>query len=420
MTMSANRRDFLKSSAALAAGAALTTAVNRAYAGGSDVIKVGVIGCGGRGSGAAEDCLKGSKETKIVALGDVYKQHALDLRKLLGKFGDRVELPDDRIFDGLQSYEQVLGAGIDLVILATPPGFRPGHLEAAVTAGKHIFTEKPVAVDGPGIRKVLAAAEEATRKNLAVVAGTQRRHQTGYLETMKHIHDGAIGEILAAHCYWNNAGIWFRNRKTGMSDAEYQINNWYHFLWTCGDHIVEQHVHNLDVINWAMQGHPISCWAMGGRSARKVGPPNEVGNIFDHFAVEYTFDKGVVSNSFCQHIPGADNVSEFLIGTKGHCQVNEYLINGKRVLQGKDNAPYVQEHTDLVASIKAGQPLNELRQVAESTMTAIMGRTAAYTGKVVTWDEMLKSEVDTFPAKLTWDMSLQVSPTPVPGRTKRV
>jgi myo-inositol 2-dehydrogenase/D-chiro-inositol 1-dehydrogenase len=419
--MSTNRRDFFKSSAAVAAGAALTSVVNHAYAGGDDVIKVGIIGCGGRGSGAAEDCLRGSKETKIVALGDAYKDHATGLKKRLVRYKDRVDVPDERCFGGLNAFQQVLDAGIDLVILATPPGFRPGHVEAAVQAGKHIFCEKPVAVDGPGIRKVLAAAEEAKKKNLAIVAGTQRRHQTGYLETMKRVHDGAIGEIVSARCYWNGGGIWFRPRKPGMSDAEYQINNWYHFLWTCGDHICEQHIHNLDVINWAMQGHPTSAVGMGGRSSRKEGDPNVVGHIFDHFAIEYSYGKGVISHGYCQHIAdSAENVSEALVGTKGKCQVNDYLINGERVLQGNDNAPYVQEHTDLVASIKAGKPLNELVQVAESTLTAIMGRMAAYTGKIITWEDALNSKVDTFPAKLAWDMSLPVSPTPIPGKNKRV
>ena len=421
--MSSNRRDFLKTGAAIGAGVALSSLVNHAYADGGDTLRVGVIGCGGRGSGAAEDCLTGTTGTKIVAAGDVYKDHITDpkigLRKKLAKFGDRVDLPDSRCFDGLDNYEKVLAAGVDLVILATPPGFRPSHLEAAVKAGKHIFCEKPVAVDGPGIRKVLAAAKEAKAKNLAVVAGTQRRHQFGYLETMKRIHDGAIGDILAARCYWNNAGIWFRPRKDGMSDAEYQINNWYHFLWVCGDHICEQHIHNLDVINWAMQGHPISCWGLGGRQARKVGDPNEVGNIYDHFAIEYTFPSGTISNSFCKHLPGGDNVSEALVGSKGKCQVNDYVINGKRVYDKRDK-PYVQEHTDLVASIRAGKPLNELEQVAESTLTAIMGRMAAYTGEIVTWEDALNSKVDTFPAKLTWDMSLKVGPTPVPGRNQRV
>jgi len=274
---------------------------------------------------------------------------------------------------------------------------------------------------------------------MSIVAGTQRRHQTGYLETMKRIHDGEIGDIVEATAYWNNNGIWFHDRKEladrkkfpeNPSDLAYQINNWYHFLWLCGDHITEQHVHNLDVINWAKQAHPVRCWGMGGRlnlggnSNRRAGEPDVVGNIFDHFAVEYTFADGSKMHSYCRHFDGPNNVSEGLIGTKGRCRTEdhtEYSINGKPVFDpAKDNAPYVQEHRDLIASIRAGKPVNELKQVAESTLTAIMGRMATYTGKVVTWEQALNSKDDTFPTNLTWDMDLKVAPVPVPGKTKLV
>jgi myo-inositol 2-dehydrogenase/D-chiro-inositol 1-dehydrogenase len=411
------RRDFLLTSAAVA-GAAL---VNNAYAGGSDTIKIGLIGCGGRGTGAGDNCLESSENVKIVALGDVSAGNLAGARKhLTGKYKDKTDITDDRCFVGLDAYQKVIDAGVDLVILATPPGFRPMHLEAAVKAGKNIFCEKPVAVDGPGIRRVLAAAEEAKRKNLAVVAGTQRRHQTGYLQTLKHIHDGAIGDIVSARAYWNQGNIWFRNREPNMSDIQYQIHNWYHFVWMCGDHIVEQHVHNLDVINWAMNAVPVTAMGMGGRSNRKQGDANDVGQIFDHFAVEYTYPNGAVMQSYCRQIAGcAESVSEALVGTKGTCQVNDYVINGKKVLEGNDNSPYVQEHTDLIKSIRDGKPLMELKTVAESTMTAIMGRVSTYTGKVVTWDEMLNSKEDTFPKDIQWDGSHKVAPVAVPGQPRR-
>jgi predicted dehydrogenase len=406
----------LKGAGVAAAGLATAAIVNHAYAGGGDTIKVGLIGCGGRGTGAAHNCVESSSGVKIWALGDVFKRQVDGARKNLSKqLGDKLEVTDDRCFDGLDAYQKVLESGVDLVILATPPGFRPLHLAAAVEAGKNIFTEKPVGVDGPGIQKVLALVDKAKEKKLAVVAGTQRRHQTGYLQTMKHIHDGAIGDIVSARAYWNGQGIWFRKREDWMSDAEYQINNWYHFNWVCGDHIVEQHVHNLDVINWAMNAHPVSASGMGGRSNRAHGEPADVGNIFDHFAVEYKYPNGMIMQSYCRQIPNtAESVSEALVGTKGFCQVNGYRINGKSVLEGQDNAPYVQEHTDLIASIRKGEPLNELKNVAESTMTAILGRMATYAGNWITWEEGLNSD-STYPDKLALKMSLPVAPVPVVG-----
>ncbi|HEV3146940.1 MAG TPA: Gfo/Idh/MocA family oxidoreductase [Gemmataceae bacterium] len=436
-----DRRDFMKAAGVAAAGIATASIVNNAYAGGSDTIKVGLIGCGGRGTGAAHDCTSSAPGVKLWALGDVFKRQVDGAKKNLGKaLGDKFEVADDRCFDGLDAYQKVLESGVDLVILATPPGFRPLHLEAAVQAGKNIFTEKPVGVDGPGIRKVLDLVDKAKEKKLAVGAGTQRRHQTSYRQTMKLIHDGAIGDIVAARAYWNGGGIWFRKREDWMSDAEYQINNWYHFVWTCGDHIVEQHVHNLDVINWAMNDHPISAMGMGGRSNRdenivkqfpesqreellRERDPAKLGQIFDHFAVEYKYKNGVVMQSYCRHIANcADSVSEALVGTKGTCFTRDggpYEINGKSVFEGPDNKPYVQEHTDLIESIRKGEPLNELKNVAESTLTAILGRMTTYSGQTVTWDEALKSQDKTFPDKLSLKISLPVSPVPVVGAGPR-
>ena len=423
-TPSPHRREFLAASAAVAAA---TLAPAGVFAAGDETVKVGLIGCGGRGSGAASDCLHADKAVKIVAMGDAFDKKAKDSHNRLKKqFNDRVDC-GDRVFSGLDAYQKVLDAGIDLVILATPPGFRPLHLEAAVKAGKNIFTEKPVGVDGPGIRRVLAAYEEAKKKNLAVVAGTQRRHQQGYIDTIKQLHDGAIGEIVGGRCYWNGHGIWFHPRadlkafSEAPTDVAYQLNNWYHFLWVCGDHIVEQHVHNLDVMNWVLNAHPIRAWGMGGRSNRAQGDPKEVGDIFDHFAVELEYPHGVRVFSFCRQIEGTQpDVSEAVIGTKGHCQVNAYHINDKQVARDPSISPYVQEHADLIRSIREGKPLNELKQVAESTLTAILGRTATYTGKVVTWDQMLNSKDDTFPHNLTWDMQLPVVPVPVVGKGKVV
>ena len=392
------------------------------FAAGDDTIKVGLIGCGGRGTGAAQDCLFADEKVKLVAVGDAFEGNARGCVEGLKKkkdIGSRVTATPETTFFGLDAYQKVIDAGVDLVILATPPGFRPLHLEAAINAKKHVFCEKPVAVDGPGIRKVLSLVETAKKNGTAVVAGTQRRHQTGYLETIKQLHDGAIGDIVAGRCSWNQGNIWFRNRTANMSDAEYQIHNWYHYVWLCGDHIVEQHVHNLDVINWVLGAHPVRCIGMGGRSNRQDGDPNQVGQIFDHFSVEYHYPKGQIIQSFCRQIKDCvDDVSELVIGTKGRCQVDAYQINGKRVLKGEDNQAYRQEHVDLIQSIRSGKPLNELQNVAESTLTAIMGRMSTYSGKQVTWEDALNSTLETMPKELTMKSALKADPIAIPGKSR--
>jgi myo-inositol 2-dehydrogenase/D-chiro-inositol 1-dehydrogenase len=420
---SSTRREFLKTTAVAAAAGSAVAAnlgiVANVHAAGDEVIKVGLIGCGGRGTGA-DQSVRSAPNVKLVALGDVFKDRLEGARNSLRKLGSKADVPDDRCFVGFDAYKQVIDSGVDVVILATPPGFRPLHLQAAVAAGKHIFTEKPVAVDATGVRTVLAAYEEAKKKKLAIAAGTQRRHQTGYLETMKQIHGGAIGDLVGGRCYWNQGSLWHKDRSSEMTDVEWQIRNWLYFTWLSGDHICEQHVHNLDVMNWAFQTHPVRAVGMGGRQYRV--DPTKFGNIFDHFAIDLEYPNGVHVMSMCRQIPGCENsVSEALIGTKGFCQVNSYTINGKKALaRGKDNEPYVQEHTDLIESIRAGKPINELKNVAESTMTAIMSRMSAYTGKAVTWDQALNSKEDLVPHKFDWAMSLPVPPVPMPGKTPLV
>jgi myo-inositol 2-dehydrogenase / D-chiro-inositol 1-dehydrogenase len=417
-----SRRDFMKTSTrALVGGVAASFgAVPAVHAAGSDEIRVGLIGCGQRGTGAAQNVLESSPGVKLVAMGDVFKDHIDISLKNLEKFADKIDVPEDRRFVGFDAYDKVLSSDVNYVILATPPGFRPMHLKAAVAAGKNTFSEKPVAVDGPGIRSVLETYEEAKSKGLAIGVGTQRRHQTGYLETLKRIHGGAIGEITEARVYWNQGPIWVHPRQEGWSDMEWQLRNWYYFTWLCGDHIVEQHVHNLDVANWALGSHPIRAVGLGGRQAR-TGP--EYGNIYDHFAIDYEYEKGVRVASYARQMPNCENnVSEALVGTKGFCQVNKYAITGAHAWKfpGKDNTPYVQEHTDLIAAIRAGKPYNELKNVAETTLTAILGRMAAYTGKAVTWDQALNSKEDLMPPKVDWDVSLAVAPVAMPGQTELV
>lgn len=420
-----SRREFLKSSSVAALGGAVAAGLGRipgAYAAGSDEIRVGLIGCGERGTGATVNVLSSAPGVKLVAMGDVFKDHLETSLGVLQKseVADKLAVAEDHRFTGFDAYQQVLALDdVNYVILATPPGFRPPFLKAAVQAGKNTFAEKPVAVDGPGIRTVLEVYEEANRKGLAIGVGTQRRHQTGYLETMKRIHDGAIGTITAARCYWNQGPIWVHPKQPDWSDMEWQIRNWYYFTWLCGDHIVEQHVHNLDVVNWATGAHPLSAVGLGGRQVRTAP---EYGNIYDHFAIDYEYPNSVRVASYARQIPNCkNNVSEALTGTKGFCQVNKYTITGEQSwkMAGKDNLPYTQEHTDLIASIRAGKPYNELKQVAESTMTAILGRMAAYTGDEITWEQALNSQESLMPAKLEWGQ-LAVAPVAMPGETKLV
>lgn len=415
----ATRRDFLKTAAA---GAAALSAVPMAHAAGKDTIRVGLVGCGGRGRGAVENIIEaGEGSIRITAIGDVFKDAAEGARDgFKSKFGDAIDI-GDRVFHDFDNYKKVIESDVDLVILATPPGFRPDHIEYAVKAGKHIFAEKPVAVDGPGIRRVLAAYEEAKSKNLGILTGTQRRHSADYLEAMKQIHEGAIGEIVSGRVYWNQGLLWHRGTQPNWTEMEYQLRNWYYYTWLCGDHIVEQHVHNLDVANWGLKAHPVKASGMGGRQVRTEP---KWGHIFDHFAIEYTYPNGAVVHSYCRQTEGCEsNVSETLVGTKGTFTSHGGLkITGEnkwRKRGPRERDAYVQEHIDLLASIREGKPLNELKQVAESTLTAIMGRMAAYTGKAVEWEEALNSQQVLMPKELAWG-PLATPPVAVPGQTPLV
>ncbi|HEO70827.1 MAG TPA: gfo/Idh/MocA family oxidoreductase, partial [Candidatus Hydrogenedentes bacterium] len=310
------RRDFMKTAAA-GSMAALLPGTYHAHAAGSDTIRVGLVGCGRRGTGAARDCLSSSAGIEIRALGDVFEDQLKSGRKGLAKLAENI--PDDACFTGFDAYKKVLACDIDLVILAAPPGFRPEHLAAAVEAGKHVFMEKPAGVDPAGIRSVLESAERAKDKGLALVAGTQRRHQADYVATLERIHGGAIGAITAAQCYWVGDYGYYPAvpRKEGWSDMEWQLRNWNYFTWLSGDHIVEQHVHNIDVINWALDAHPVAALGMGGRQQRTGA---EYGHIYDHFAIDFEYPGGVHVASYCRQMAGtANEVSERLIGTKGTC-----------------------------------------------------------------------------------------------------
>lgn len=408
-----SRRDLLKSSAVAGLASAIPASV---FAQGSSTIKIGLIGCGGRGTGAANDCITSSPGVEIVAMGDAFKDR-LDssANNLKEAVKDKFKVTKDKMFVGFDSCQKVLACDIDLVVLATPPGFRPFHLEAAIKAGKHVFMEKPVAVDGAGVQKVFDAADLAKSKNLAIVAGTQRRHQFPYVETMKRVHAGQIGDIVSMSCYWNQGGLWMLPRQPDWSDLHWQLKNWLYFTWLSGDHICEQHIHNIDVCLWAKQKVPVKAVGHGGRQSR-TDPA--YGHIFDHFAIEYSFDDGSILHSYCRQQEGtASNVSERLVGTKGVS--NGTSISGEKAFkyEGANPNPYVQEHADLIASIRSGKLLNEGRQVGESTLAAVMGRLAAYTGQEITREQALQTKTSMVD-HLSWDAHLTVPTVAVPGQTK--
>lgn len=425
------RRSFLQTTSTAVGGAVLgSLAIERfAHAAGDDTLKIALIGCGGRGSGAADQALSTKGSVKLVAMADAFKDRLEgSYNELKKRHGDRVDVSDDQKFIGLDAYKQAIALA-DVAILATPPGFRPIHFEEAVRQGKNIFTEKPVGVDGPGIRRFLAAAEESKKKKLKVGVGLQRHHQLGYLETMQRLHGGAIGDITSMRCYWNDAGVWVHPREEldkqfgrPVTEMEYQMKNWYYFVWLCGDHIVEQHIHNLDVINWVKQGHPVRCHGLGGRQVRTG---KEYGQIFDHHAVEYEYADGSRCASQCQHTRGCwSSVSEHVVGTKGKCDVSGYRIEGETPwrFRGGGKNPYQQEHDDLFDAIRNDKPYNETEYGAHSTLTAIMGRMATYSGRVIEWDQALNSEVNQGPKVYAFDAEAPVLadangfyPVAVPG-----
>lgn len=368
-----------------------------AHAYGSDAIKIGLIGCGGRGAGAAAQAMNTTGgEVQLMAMGDVFDDRMQQsYRTLKGEHKDKVTVADDARFLGLDAYKRVLDTNCDLVILATPPGFRPMHFEAAVEAGKQIFAEKPVATDGAGVRRFLAANEKAKAKGLAVAIGLQRHHEVAYKETMDQLKSGAIGDIIFCRCYWNQGDLWVRNRAEGQSELEYQMRNWYYFNWLCGDHIVEQHIHNIDVINWLMDGPPEKAEGMGGRQVRTG---KDFGQIYDHHAVEFTYKNNVKCLSMCRHIKDCWNaVSEFAHGSKGWCDISGAKIydrDNKLVWKSEGNRNgHQEEHHDLFRLLRAGEKPAEGKYGAESTMTAILGRLATYTGKEITYEKALNSEV---------------------------
>ncbi len=437
---SLSRRTFLKRGSAGVAGAALLGAISPERfafgAASNDTLKIALVGCGGRGSGAANQALStyGLGPVKLVAMADVHEDRLKSsLDNLKKTHADRVDVPPENQFLGFDAFKKAI-ALCDVAILATPPGFRPMMFEEAVKQGKNIFMEKPVATDAAGVRKVLAAAEEAKKKNLKVGVGLQRHHQDGYLETVKRLQDGQIGDIVSMSCYWNGQRPWQKKRVDlekqygrKLTEMEYQLRNWYYFTWIGGDHIVEQHIHNIDVINWVKNAHPVKARCMGGREINLGGTDDGV--IFDHFATEFDFADGSTAYSYCRHQPGCWNsVSEHVVGTKGKCDVSGHKITGGDQWRFKKEGakdPYQQEHDDLFTAIRNNQEYSEAVRGAESTMTAIFGRMAGYSGKELDWDAAIGSKIELLPKNLAWDAEAPVNPgldgyypRAIPGKTE--
>jgi len=426
----ASRREFLKTSAATVVGATLTATVANVHAAGSDLLRVGLIGCGGRGTGAAAQALNADQNVKLVAMGDMFADHLQQSLATLKKdkaIAPKIDVKDDHCFVGFDAYKGVIHAGVDVVLLATPPHFRPLHLKAAVEADKHIFAEKPVAVDGPGVRSVLTTCEEARKKGLSLVSGLCWRYHHGMREAFQRIHAGELGDIIALQCTYNTGFLWHKDRQPDWSDMEWQLRNWLYFTWLSGDHNVEQHIHSLDKMAWAMKDqYPVKAVGSGGRQVR-TDP--KYGHIFDHHSVVYEFANGVKLFSQCrQQDRTAHDVSDHILGTKATCDIDanrqEAWIRAHGSAQPHwrqkrihDEDMYQNEHNELFASIRAGKPINNGDYMTKSTLMAIMGRMATYTGQLITWDMALNSKEDLTPARYEFG-SLPVPPVARPGITK--
>ncbi|MCH8829159.1 MAG: Gfo/Idh/MocA family oxidoreductase [Planctomycetes bacterium] len=429
-TPQTTRREFLKSTSVAAVSAGVIAgAVNLsagAFARGNDTLKVGLIGCGGRGTGAAAQALQADKNVKLHAMGDAFAdrlQKSLKTLNLKAELADKIDVSRERQFVGFDAYKQVLNSGIDVVILTTPPHFRPMHLKAAIDAGKHVFAEKPVAVDAPGVRSVLETCRRAQEKKLSLVSGLCLRYHAGFQETVKRIHDGAIGRIQMLQANDYRGPIWMFPRKPDWTDMHWQMRNWYYFTWLSGDFNVEQHVHYLDVCAWTFGAYPVRAVGMGGRQVRTG---TEYGNIYDHHSVVYEYEDGARFFSNTRQQRGCfNNMSALAVGTKGTAHFSERRrdlhITGENAWRdkGKHKNMYQVEHDRLFAGIRNGQPLNNAEYMAKSTLLAIMGRMATYTGQAVTWKQALNSQEDLSPSKYAWG-PLDMPAVAVPGVTKLI
>lgn len=431
-----SRRTFCKNTALFTAGMMMPAMeMNAMYNVFNDKkLKLALVGCGGRGTGAANQALKADKNIELVAMADAFEDRlAGSLGQLETEFSGsgKVKVKKEHQYTGFDAYKKAIDKA-DVVILTTPPGFRPYHFEYAVNAGKHVFMEKPVATDVPGIRKVLDAAKIAKANKLNVVVGLQRRYQNNYIKTAEQIQQGKIGKILSGQVYWNSSGVWVKPRQANQTEMEYQMRNWYYFNWLCGDHILEQHIHNIDVANWFIGEYPISAQGMGGRQVR-TGP--EHGEIFDHHFVEFKYPGGAVISSQCRHQPGTmSKVGEGFQGTKGIVETNDAGVAKLVDLEGNDifryrsrtdPNPYQEEHNKLFKSIRNAEVISDAENGAKSTMAAIMGRMATYSGQFINYEEAIKSDLKLVPEILSWNSTPPVAPNPdghypipTPGKTR--
>lgn len=425
-----SRRQFLKTTAAVT-GAALASHLTPAvHAAGSDVLRVGLIGCGGRGTGAASQALQADENVKLHAMGDAFSDRlytSLESLRNLPEVSAKIDVPTERQFVGFDAYKQVIASGVDVVLLTSPPGFRPLHFKAAIDAGKHVFAEKPVAVDAPGVHSVLKTAEEAKKKNLSVVSGLCIRYDAGFREVVQRIHDGAIGEILALQANDLRGPIWVKPRQPDWTDMTWQMRNWYYFAWLSGDFNVEQHVHYLDLCSWLMKGeYPVRATGTGGRQVRTEP---EYGHIYDHHNVCYEFAGGAKMFAVCRQQPNCVNdMSVHVMGTKGTAHLYESEKRGGLSISGANPWKYDKthknlyqvEHDELFASIRSGKPINNGDYMAKSSLLGIQGRMATYTGKTITWEQAMSSKEDLTPPAYDWNITLPVPPVAIPGVTRFV
>ncbi|MCD2423670.1 Gfo/Idh/MocA family oxidoreductase [Niabella pedocola] len=435
MNHKTTRRDFVKNSSLIAGGLLAAPVMGNVnfFSGAKGAIKIALIGCGGRGTGAVTQALSTKQNVKLVAMADAFKDRLDGCYKTItskddsGISAEKIDVPEANKFTGFDAYKKAIALA-DVVILTTPPGFRPIHFEEAVKQGKHIFTEKPMATDPAGIKKVLDAAEIAKQKKLNVVVGLQRRYQDSYRALFER--KDMIGEIISGQVWWNNAGVWVKQREPQQTEMEYQMRNWYYFNWLCGDHINEQHIHNIDVMNWFKNAYPVKAQGMGGRQVRTG---KQYGEIYDHHYVEFHYADGSILNSQCRHIPGTmSKVDELLVGTKGSIFCDQAVIKDRsgKVLYAFDKKnernPYQTEHDELFEAIAKGDyKFDNAEYGAKSTLTAIIGRMATYSGQVIEWDKALNSGIDIMPKEYSFNATPPVVPDadgfyPIatPGKTK--
>lgn len=430
--ISASRRKFVKATTTTTAGLLTMTSPlqGMVHLGINPTLKVALVGCGGRGAGATVQALNADENVELKAVADVFQDRIDEALSAINNHfnGEKIiEVPSNRQFTGFDAYKKAIDLS-DVVILTTPPGFRPYHFEYAIQNGKHVFMEKPVATDPTGIRKVLEVGKEAQKRKLNVVVGLQRHYQNKYLHLFQKLQDGLIGKIVGGQVYWNSRGVWVNERKPDQTELEYQMRNWYYFNWLCGDHIVEQHIHNIDVANWFVGDYPLTAQGMGGREVRNG---KDHGEIFDHHFVEFTYPDGTIISSQCRHIPGCmDRVDEAFQGTKGTIAVGEGKLrdlNGNLLYQHEgeeDPNPYQVEHDVLFKSIREGGVVSDVENAALSNMAAIIGRMATYSGDVIEMEKVLELDLQLVPKEMSWDSKPPVLPDnngnykiPVPGQT---